>query len=72
VGREVVELLLSRKRAVPKQVHDLLEGGVLGQVVNVVAPIDELALVAVDGREFGFKGNHAFEPSRFDGGIVRR
>jgi hypothetical protein len=60
VGREVVELGLGGKLAVAEQVHDLFERGVVGEVVDVVAAVDELALVPIDG---GQSDSRAMTPS---------
>ena len=69
---ELVELGLGRELALPEQVGHLLERGVLGQVADVVAAVDELALLAVDGRELGVEGGHAFEAAGLGGGRGRR
>ncbi len=47
----------------PQQVDDFLEGGVLRQSMDVVTPITENALVAVDVTDLGFAGDDAFKPA---------
>src|SRR5690606_12430982 len=69
LGVELVELLLVRKRAVPEEVGDLLERGVLREVLDVVAAVEELAGLAVDVRELGVEGGDAFEASGLHGGL---
>ncbi len=44
---ELVELVFARQRPVPQQKDGFLEARVLGQVVNAVTAIDEVALFAV-------------------------
>src|SRR5215207_3217176 len=50
-----------RQLQVVQEVDGLLEGGVLGQVGDVVAGVEELALPAVDVRDPGLGGDHALE-----------
>ncbi len=70
LGRHLVELRLVRHLAVPQEVAGLLEGGVLGQVLDAVAAVEQLALLAVDERELGVERGDAFEASDFLGGGV--
>ena len=58
---EISEFLAGRKLEVPEEKGGLLEGRVLGQVVDVVAGVDELALLAVDGAELGGGDIDAFK-----------
>ncbi len=60
LGIELVQLRLRRQPAVPEQVGNLLEGGFAGQLVDVVAAVDEASLVAVDVAERGRGGDDAF------------
>jgi hypothetical protein len=46
---------------VVEQVDGLLEGGVGGQVGDVVAGVEQLALPAVDVGDPGLGGDHALE-----------
>src|SRR5204862_5924171 len=48
VGEEGVELLLRRQLAVERQEADLFVRGVLGEVADVIAAVDENAVLAVD------------------------
>ena len=79
---ELIELLPGGKLQIPEEKGGLFEGGVLGQVVDVVAGVDELALLAIDAAELGggdvdaFKatldfGSRHGEP-RSHGGMLRR
>jgi hypothetical protein len=49
---------------VPEQEDDLLEGRMLGEVVDVVALIDEHPVDAVHVADGRFRRHHAFESSR--------
>src|SRR3972149_1096223 len=46
----------------PEEVDDLVEGAVLRQGVDVVAPIEQPPLLPVDEADGGGRGDHAFEP----------
>ena len=66
-GGERVELLLVGQVAFPEQVHDLVEGGVGGQIFDRVAAVDQLALDAVDGADRRRRGDDILE--RAGGGL---
>jgi hypothetical protein len=57
-----LELLPVRKVLVPEEVHDLLERGVLYEVMNVVPAIDELARSPVDVADRRRGDDDVFEP----------
>ena len=52
-------LLSGRLVAVEQEVGDILEAGVLGQVVDLVAAVDQCTLL--DGTDGGIAGNNTFE-----------
>ena len=58
-----VELLPRRQPPLPQEVGDLLEGRVGHQVVHVVAPVDEPALVAVDEADLRRRDDDVLETS---------
>jgi hypothetical protein len=67
---EIVELRAIGETAVPEEKGDLLEGGLPGQLVDVVATIDEAAFFSEDVAEGGRGGDNSFEPLRFRKGTV--
>ena len=67
--RKRVELLAIGQVTLPEQVHDLLEGGVGGQVLDGVAAVNELALDPVDGADRGRRRDDILERAR--GGLGR-
>ncbi len=64
LGVERVEFGLRGQFEVPEQVGDFLERRVVGEVVDVVADVDELAGGAVDVAQRGIEGHDAFEAAR--------
>src|SRR5690606_32661221 len=60
---EFVELLLVREALIPEEVGNLFEGGVLGQVVDVVARVNQLAFQPIDSAELGGGYVYSLEPS---------
>ena len=58
-----VELLPRRQPSLPQEVGDLLEGRVGHQVVHVIAPVDEPALVAVDEADLRRRDDDVLETS---------
>jgi isocitrate dehydrogenase (NAD+) len=60
-GDRLGQLGGGRQLQVVQQVDGLFEGGVLGQVGDVVAGVEELALAAVDVGDPGLGGDHALE-----------
>src|SRR5216683_1985943 len=50
---EIIEFRSCRQTPVPKEKYDFFKSRLLGQVVNVVALIDQFTLVAVDIRNGG-------------------
>src|ERR671910_701663 len=60
-GHRLRQLGRGRQLQVVEQVDGLLEGGMGGQVGDVVAGVEELALPAVDVGDPGLGGDHALE-----------
>ena len=58
---EVLKLLVGGKLEVPEKERGLFEGSMLGQIVDVVAGVDELALLAINGAELGGGDVDAFK-----------
>src|SRR5438067_818483 len=56
--------------AKPEQMSDFFEGCLAGQLVDVVAAINEFALFAEDVTERGGRRHHAFQALRFRKGDV--
>ena len=50
-----------RQIAVPQQINDLFKGRVLGQVVDVIAPVDQFAVLAVHVTDGRLAGDHVFQ-----------
>ena len=61
VGDRLGQLGRGGQLQVVQEVDGLLEGGVLGQVVDVVTGVEEPALPAVDVRDPGLGGDHVLE-----------
>jgi hypothetical protein len=47
-GRELIQLAAVGELAVPEEIGGLLESGLVGQVVDVVAAVEQLASLAID------------------------
>ena len=60
---DLIQLRLLGQPAVPKEVDDLFENGVVGQRMDVVAAVAEDAEVSVDITNLGLAGDYAFEAS---------
>ena len=58
-----LQLLPRGQRPVPEQVHDLLERGVLDEIVDVVAAIEQAPLAPVDEADLGGRNDHVLEAS---------
>ena len=58
---QLVEVLGRREPPVPEQVGDLLERRVLGELPDVVAPVDEAALLAVDEADLRLEGDDVLQ-----------
>src|SRR5439155_1155823 len=64
---EGVVLLLRRQRAEPEEVDDLLERGLGGEVVHVVAAVDQAAFAAVDEADVRRRDDDILEAGFVDG-----
>ena len=69
IGLELIQLGLLRQVTFPEEPDDLLEGGVFGQGVDVVAAVAENARVAIDITNLGLAGDNAFK-SRASGVVT--
>jgi hypothetical protein len=58
---ELCELLLRGEAVVPEEEADLFEGGLLGEFIDVVAGVDELAFLAINAAELGSSDVNSFE-----------
>src|SRR5262245_6997534 len=58
-----LQLLPGRQRAVPEQVHDLLERGVLDEIIDVVSAIEQAPLAPIDEANLGGGNDHILEAS---------
>src|SRR5262249_60173444 len=61
------QLLLARQAAVPEQEDHFLEGRVLDEIIDVVAAIDEPALLAVDEADVRRRYDDIFETAPASG-----
>ena len=69
---ERLELRPRRQLAVEEQIGRLLERRVVGEIVDVVPPVDQAAFVTEDGAHRRFGGDDAFEALRGNAGCRRR
>ena len=58
---ERLQFIRLRESTEPQEVADLLEGRMVGQIVNVVSPISKYSLVSVDVANAGGGRNHPFQ-----------
>ena len=71
VGEEAVELLLRGQLAIQREEADLLVGGVLCEVADVVPAVDEDAVLTVDPAQPAAGDDDAFESALVGhGGIL--
>ena len=70
-SQQLRQLVARRQAAIPEEIGDFLERGPAGQLVDVIAAVDEFAFFAEDMAQRRRRGNHAFQTLRFrQGGLV--